>query len=388
MHYNPIFICLVAVTLCFAGRRTDERLSSKQGLAFSTDENSDRLIRALKICDQSLDDAVILATKYINQSNTLLPPEFPESCKELIELVEELLENRRTINPRYYQQGMDQVPMNRAPRTRAISSTLYGLTRGCPQVYSTPKRSYRREICEANVCPAKGLEKTCKSKNLQPTATQTCKMCYPTPNAKLITEHCQARWQRERKAFYIVCFVLMGLTLVSGVLLHIRRYCVRKRKLQAEDETAAKQSGEIYHYDGASSSISFGPDDSEPESSNAERDVDEENEAHDIWDEGDGDIGSATAQRKWKQLGILSKTGRKRIQDLFDLEAMRSRREVGGNPQQRHSGDKIPVMPRAPNATVRPVEREHRRGRSERRLPESSNASAVELQVMRKSGTA
>jgi hypothetical protein len=100
-----------------------------------------------------------------------------------------------------------------------------------------------------------------------------------------------------------------------------------------------------------------------------------------LWEEDEGDIGSSTAHKKWKQLGLLSKNGRKRVQDLFDMEAMRSRREVD-NPPQQQSDDKIPVMPRAPNATVRQMNQGSRRGRLERQ------SSQIELRQVPYGGTA
>ena len=43
-------------------------------------------------------------------------------------------------------------------------------------------------------------------------------MCYPEKNLQLISAHCHAKWRRERRAFYIISFVLIGVTLISGLL--------------------------------------------------------------------------------------------------------------------------------------------------------------------------
>jgi hypothetical protein len=395
MHYTSFFICFVAVFLCFAAHRTDGLPSSEHdtGARFVLAmEEGNQLIQLLEGCDQSLDRVSITT----NVNCTSVPSGFPETCKKLTALLEKLLNSHNSIVPRSIP-DMDQIPIGPKPQyglQHTISATVRDVqverislaSRSYDIIARAADRNHRREVCEAKACPKKGLEKACTAKKLQPKTAATCKMCYPTPNPKLIGEHCQARWKRERKAFYVVCFVLIGITLVSGLALRLRRVYVQKRQQPQTEED--KQTGELYHYDGAKSSKSYdGAKSSTSLRQSNQTDgpssytVDQDEKLDELWEEDEGDIGSSTAHKKWKQLGLLSKNGRKRVQDLFDMEAMRSRREVD-NPPQQQSDDKIPVMPRAPNATVRQMNQGSRRGRLERQ------SSQVELRQVPYGGTA
>lgn len=384
MHYSPIFICFVAVFLCFAAHRTNGLPSSEHdsGARYALAmEEDNQLIQLLEGCDQALDKIPTTTTG----SCTSLPPGFPETCKKLMAILEKLLNTHHSIVPRLMP-DIDQIPIglgrnyglqHTASETATkVQFEQYNLAaRSFDLITRTAGRNRSREVCEAKACPKKDLKKKCTAKKLQPKMAETCKMCYPKPNAKLINEHCQKRWKRERRAFYIVCFVLIGVTLVSGLVLRLRRLYVQKRG-QKETEEGTKQTGELYHYDGAKPSGPYdGPKspiicyDGANSSTSLKRvsanngpshAVDEDEQFGELWEEDECDIGSSTVHKKWKQLGLLSRNSRKRVQDLFDVEAMRSKREVGN----QQPGDKIPVIPRAPNATVR---QGSRRGRFERK---------------------
>lgn len=360
-------------------------------------QEGNQLIQLLEDCDQSLDEIPTTTTG----SCTSLPPGFPDTCKKLMGLLENLLNTHHSIIPRLIP-DFDQIRIGPGQNyglqrtasetaTQAQAGRFNLAARSFDLVTRTAGRNHSREVCEAKACSKKDLKKKCTAKKLQPKVAEMCKMCYPKPNAKLINEHCQKRWKRERRAFYIVCFVLIGVTLVSGLVLRLRRLYVQKRG-QKETEEGTKRTGELYHYDGAKSSAPYdGPKspicyDGANSSTSLKRVshndspthvVDEDEQFDELWEEDECDIGSSTVHKKWKQLGLLSRNSRKRVQDLFDAESMRSKREVG----KQQSGDKIPVMPRAPNATVRQSNQGSRRGRFERQ------PSQAELRQVPNGGT-
>lgn len=379
MRYYSFLVCLVAVSLCFTPhRRNDETLPDQGEPLIDTDDvrmnqvqgNRDRLIEDVRVCGQFLNDLNVLSGEFSNDTASL---DFVKACERVVAILDQAVDRSmhrqvqsreqrnlpaliRKSRPDLEETGLPKMPSTEFSEDILASDADFSFTDTARHRF---EHKYRREeICEDRACEAKHLDELCNAEKIDPSIAQTCKMCYPVRNAQLINAHCQAKWRRERKAFYVVSFVLIGITLVSGLILYLRRRYLRTKNPRADElaESGINPPGELYYYDGprsilpsergSSLTVNCSPAASRPE---------ESNKHHNTWDEDEGDVISTTfAQRRLRQLGIISRTGRKRVHDLFDLEALQSRRGTVKGPQQRSSdSDRVPVMPWAPNATIR-----------------------------------
>lgn len=238
-----------------------------------------------------------------------------------------------------------------------------------PRPFSVSKTSEngRRTTCENLLCRIKDLHEKCSpSDGKISVAMQTkCKMCHPRVNMDLVTAHCKARWRQEKKIFYAVCMSLIMATIASSLAIYMHK----RRRMKQKSLCASNQS-----FDGPGPSISL--------DENIQRDQDKDFDhdrnilgEEDYWDGVDVPVRSSTAQQQWKQLGLFSRAGRKRIQDLFDLEAMKSRRDLAQRESQ--SFNKVPVMPWAPNATVRASRRPGISVQSSQRRPRANVLTSI-----------
>ncbi|EEA20488.1 hypothetical protein PMAA_043250 [Talaromyces marneffei ATCC 18224] len=374
MRYYSFFICLVAVSLCFTPhRRNDESQPSQEQPLIDTNDvrmnqvhgNRDRLIEDIRICGQFLNALNALSGEFNNDTISL---GFVKACERVVVILDQTaygsLQSHIQSHDRRYLQGSTRRDRQYLEESEIPGTTSSALDANTSERIFLDKtehhseRKYRREeICEDKVCEAERLDEICNAENIDPSVAQTCKMCYPVRNAPLINAHCQAKWRRERKAFYVISFVLIAVTLVSGLILYIRRRYLRVKNPHPDEliESGINPPGELYYYDGPRSFIPSERGSSLTVNCSPEPRLQETSKRyHNSWDDEDeGDVISTSfAQRRLRQLGVLSKTGRKRIHDLFDLEALQSRRGTGKDPRRHSDQDRVPVMPWAPNATA------------------------------------
>lgn len=381
MRYYSFFVCLVAVSLCFTPhRRNDESPPGQEKPLIETDNvhmnqvqgNRNHLIEDIRVCGQFLNGLNALSGEFSNDTASF---DFVKACERVVAILDQAVDRslHRHVQSRDQQflpttvrrdrPYLEEHEIARTASREFSAEKLAGDAIASERTFfdTTRHRSekYRREeICEDKVCEAERLDEKCKAEKIDPSVAQTCKMCYPVKNAQLINAHCQAKWRRERKAFYVVSFVLIAVTLVSGLILYLRRRYVRAKNPHADElaESGINPPGELYYYDGPRSILPSERGSSLAVNCSSEpRRREESKKYHNSWEEDEGDVISTSfAQRRLRQLGVLSRAGRKRIHDLFDLEALQSRRGTVKGPQQ-HSDDKdrVPVMPWAPNATIR-----------------------------------
>lgn len=381
MRYYSFLVCLVAVSLCFTPhRRNDASPLGQEKPLIDTDDvrinqvqgNRDRLIEDITVCGQFLNSLNALSGDFSNDTASF---EFVKACERVVAILDQAVDRslHRHVQPRDQRYLPDSIRRDRLYSeereiARTISSdfsqenlardaiaserTFFDTARHRSEKYG------REEICEDKVCDAERLDEHCNAEEIDPSVAQTCKMCYPVRNAQLINAHCQAKWRRERKAFYVISFILIAVTLVSGLILYLRRRYLRAKNPHADElaESGINPPGELYYYDGPRSILPSERGSSLAVNCSTEsRRREESKEYRNSWDEDEGDVISTSfAQRRLRQLGVLSRTGRKRIHDLFDLETLQSRREtVKGTQQHSDEKDRVPVMPWAPNATIR-----------------------------------
>ncbi|EED24319.1 conserved hypothetical protein [Talaromyces stipitatus ATCC 10500] len=371
-----------------------KQLSSTGGHMNQIHGNRDRLIEDIRVCGQFLNGLDALSGEMASNSTLL---SFVEACERVVVALgrEQRIQSQegRAI------QGLIRKDW------RLSSGEIPGTTPSVPRKHVAASHAtilehtlldygkdhselkYRREeICEDKVCAVENLHDICKVQKIDPNMAQTCKMCFPEKNTQLINAHCQAKWKREQKAFYVVSFVLIGITLISGLILYIRRRYLRAKNPHADEnatnETGINPPGELYYYDGPRSILPTERHSSLAVNCSPEpRQNEDSKRYHNSWDDNeDGVISTSAAHRRLKQLGILSRTGRKKIHDLFDLEALQSRRGTIKDSQRRSDEkDRVPVMPWAPNASVRLSSRS---SPTVRQATRSKTPSAVELQEM------
>lgn len=379
MHYYSFFVCLVAVSLCFTPhRRNDEFPLGQEKPLVGTDDilmsqvqgNRDSVTEDIKTCRQFLNGITAISLDFGNDTASL---DFVRACERVVAILDQAVDrslhrHAQSRDHRYLQGSAesDRLYFEGHEIAKTTSSLLNEeiLARDANASESThsdtaghPSKKYRREeICEDKVCKAERLGEICNAKKIDPRVAQTCKMCYPGRNAQLINAHCQAKWRKERKAFYVVSFILIAVTLASGLALYLRRRYLRTKNPQVVElaESGINPPGELYYYDGpilppgtgSSLVVNCSPEPCQ---------YDESKHYRNHWNEDEGDVVSTSfAQRRLRQLGILSRTGRKRVHDLFDLEALQSKRGTTKRPQrQSDDEDKVPVMPWAPNASIR-----------------------------------
>lgn len=187
-------------------------------------------------------------------------------------------------------------------------------------------------------------------------------MCYPRKDTTLINAHCSRRRRREAKAFYVVGISFIVVSLCSGVavfLRHRHRDRSRRSMKQRQKSKDATALGTDPDAPGRNTQIPwFGN-----RNSNSDRDRQAEEPRDDHWDDdAEGNCiekNWTVQQHRWQQkLGLFSRSGpRKRIQDLFDLGSLKSpRKDALGDRHldpENAGAERIPVLPRAPNASIR-----------------------------------
>ncbi|PKX94188.1 uncharacterized protein P174DRAFT_460286 [Aspergillus novofumigatus IBT 16806] len=210
----------------------------------------------------------------------------------------------------------------------------------------------RRSICVDTFCEGFDLKKTCAPEGKTPAEGEICAVCYPERNLAVIERHCSKQEVSGRQAFYSVC-VLLGCFVVVAVLLYLlrsfcrgvqRRYRIFRVLCSAQtcrSPATNPMSSSVFHVD---SLPSLFPGFSSPTKLEV---LQRENETG-ADDASDPTSSFFTWKQKWRQLGAFRGDFRGRIQDIFDIESLDTEHAKGVQ-----SAHKIPVLPRAPNASIR-----------------------------------
>ncbi|RHZ55630.1 hypothetical protein CDV55_103045 [Aspergillus turcosus] len=214
------------------------------------------------------------------------------------------------------------------------------------------KNSYsRRSICVDTFCEGFDLKKTCASEGKTP-SKEICALCYPERNLAVIEKHCSKQEVRGRQAFYSVCVLLGCFIVVAALLYLLRSFCRRVQRRyrifrglcgsQISRSPATKsRSSSGFQVD---SLPALFPGFSFPTKLEVLR---RENETG-ADDASDPTSPFDTLKQKWRQFGAFRRDFRGRIQDVFDIESLDTKHAKGVQ-----SAHKIPVLPRAPNASIR-----------------------------------
>lgn len=203
-----------------------------------------------------------------------------------------------------------------------------------------------------NFCEGFDLKKTCAPGGKIPAKEEICALCYPGRNLAVIERHCSKQEVSGRQAFYSVC-VLLGCFVVVAVLLYLlrsfyrgvqRRYRIFRGLCSAQtSRSPATRSGSSSVFQ-VNSLPSLFPGFSSP----TKLEVLQRESVTGTDDASDRTLPFSTLKQKWRQLGAFRRDSCGRIQDIFDIESLNTEHAKGGQ-----SAHKIPVLPRAPNASIR-----------------------------------
>lgn len=210
----------------------------------------------------------------------------------------------------------------------------------------------RRSVCVDNFCEGFDLKKTCAPGGKIPAKEEICALCYPGRNLAVIERHCSKQEVSGRQAFYSVC-VLLGCFVVVAVLLYLlrsfyrgvqRRYRIFRGLCSAQtSRSPATRSGSSSDFP-VNSLPSLFPGFSSP----TKLEVLRRESVTGTDDASDCTLPFSTLKQKWRQLGAFRRDSRGRIQVIFDIESLDTEHAKGGQ-----SAHKTPVLPRAPNASIR-----------------------------------
>jgi hypothetical protein len=227
---------------------------------------------------------------------------------------------------------------------------------------------FPRASCEETVCQIRDLKRKCEFPKDR-ASKQSCRMCYPRTDMELIHAHCSVRRTREVRIFYFVSILFIVASLGSGLAVFLRsryrrlrdrRSMISQKRKSIEDRTS--RGSQDLHTAGRRIQILWlGSGDHN--GGNHGRQMGEQGIA---WTDDDVDNISieknnwTAQQHRWQQkLGLtFSRRSRKRIQDLFDLESLKPSRRDGERPlppkeTEVAEAERIPVLPWAPNASLR-----------------------------------
>ncbi|GFF84424.1 conserved hypothetical protein [Aspergillus lentulus] len=210
----------------------------------------------------------------------------------------------------------------------------------------------RRSICVDTFCEGFDLKKTCAPEGKTPAKEEICALCYPERNLAVIERHCSKQEVSGRQAFYSVC-VLLGCFIVVAVVLYLlrsfcrrvqRRYRIFRGLCSAQtcrSPATKSRSSSVFQVDSLPSLFPgfYSPTKLEVLQRENETGAD---------DASDPTSPFFTLKQKWRQLGAFRRDFRGRIQDIFDIESIDTEHAKGA-----HSAHRIPVLPRAPNASIR-----------------------------------
>lgn len=315
------------------------------------------LLRDLEKCKDILEEASLNAAQNRPFSSSMIG--LLDYCRRVIgNIVERTREDNDGVEDGYHEHRLiDQGSVHGSHHFQAVQ-------RRDPTPHAGPKSVAnwsenqgaknthgRRELCEEAVCQIRDLEKQCETANdhASKDSKEACEMCYPRKDTTLVNAHCSSRRSKETKAFYVVGIFFIAVSLCSGLAIFLRnrnrdRRRRSKQKALRSDPDTPGLSTQISWFGNRNGNSNFDHD------RQAEDDDAESNSIEKNW---------TVQPHRWQQkLGLFSRSGpRKRIQDLFDLESLKpSRKDALGDRHldpENAGAERIPVLPRAPNASIR-----------------------------------
>lgn len=196
---------------------------------------------------------------------------------------------------------------------------------------SDPSKFYR-EAYDVLIHRSDQIHENCDRKQRRNDLTMkgTCDVGHPKHTMGLINGRCMAKWKQEPRMLFMVAVTIVLLTLSAGAVIYLGSQRPKKR--------LGKQL--LHDRRGNIASLQSASQKQQPRQGYGTQNNHKNYE---------GNIGSATAGRRLKQMGLLARSwSRKRIQDLFDLESL----TTADQKQADNFSDRILVMPRAPSATI------------------------------------
>ncbi|PYI08598.1 hypothetical protein BO78DRAFT_459681 [Aspergillus sclerotiicarbonarius CBS 121057] len=195
--------------------------------------------------------------------------------------------------------------------------------------------------CEDQICEGDDWEKICITSHIPETKKDQCIMCYPRKHMALVQNYCQQQKYRELDIFYKTC-ALLGASIMGATLLYLLREIYRRLRMRYQFLQnicrRSQLSGSTTTKSGLSSLLPGIPKAwREPRQARNSTADDAENPTP----------SNTIIQQRFRRLGPFAKETRKRVQDIFDLESFE------GYQNEPELGTKIPVLPRARNASLR-----------------------------------
>ena len=235
-------------------------------------------------------------------------------------------------------------------------------------VFKEQSLSYHLARCEETFCHGYNLEKTCgpngrtRYKKKPPSI---CEMCYPQRKDILIRHRCERRIEREMQAFYAIC-ALLGISISVAVLLYLFRGTGRRLRMRYRLFMMRKNNSPKIPAAGSTPSMDSTP--TPAPGFNTGMDTLRRN--HTTTNDTGSSMTFSMFQEKFNQLGAVSRTYRKRIQDVFDIESL------GPKQEDENLNERVFVLPRAPNASV---QRYPTRSQSPKESHDSGHAEMGEI---------
>lgn len=235
-------------------------------------------------------------------------------------------------------------------------------------VFKEQSLSYHLARCEESFCHGYNLEKTCGPNGrtrYKKKLPSICEMCYPQRKDLPIRHRCERRIEREMQAFYAIC-ALLGISISVAVLLYLFRGTGRRLRIRCRLFLMRKNH--------SSKSPAMRPSmDSSPTpapGSFPNTGMDTTRGNHTATNDTGSSMTFSMFQEKFNQLGAVSRTYRKRIQDVFDIESL------GPKQEDENMDERVFVLPRAPNASV---QRYPTRSQSPKESHDSDHAEMGEI---------
>ncbi|PWY73181.1 hypothetical protein BO94DRAFT_539071 [Aspergillus sclerotioniger CBS 115572] len=204
--------------------------------------------------------------------------------------------------------------------------------------------------CEDNICEGNDWEKICVSSHIPTTRKDQCIMCYPRKHMALVQDYCQQQKYRELDVFYKSC-ALLGASIIGATLLFLLREIYRRlrmryqilqsicRRSQLPGNTTTKPGLSSTRGIDAMASLIPGVPKAWREPRQAPNGTADNAETPTVTD--------TVIQQRFRRFGPFARDARRRVQDIFDLESFEGYRN------EPESGTRIPVLPRAHNASLR-----------------------------------
>lgn len=207
------------------------------------------------------------------------------------------------------------------------------------------KRSIRQRFnnlrlnCQDRICGGYDLEKLCTSNSMSTAEKDACAACYPRKNLRLIRDRCKEHRAGLYQVLYRAC-MLLGFLAMVAVLLHMVRSYRRRRRSRTFRNLAAETflSSDLLPM-ATTTSVSTSS------YSGLDLRTDYNPAMGDIQNSG---ANLSMTERRLRRLGLFNREPRKGVRDVFDLESHGCIREGSRLPKER-----IPVLPRASNASLR-----------------------------------